>query len=283
MFKNNLLLIRLTLKNIIYFTKSLISLDILNSYENKGYLNRYSKIKFTAKTALKVPFNLGRSARGIAFNNKLFKEPFFKIVYQISLNKSIDQIKQELHTDLLLERNLNAADIVNFSNNKKLKNYPAWAYVLPWENLKIEDKFKHYEELQIQTRKNKHIQYKINSEVLEKDYIYSMEIAESHVLQTQKLYKSILEKGYNPKLEIPSIFILVNKNKWRWFMAQGNHRAFICFLLKYKFLYCKIDSIIDKNNSNKWPNVINGTYSIKEAEGIFDYIFEGKTSIASCI
>ena len=40
---------------------------------------------------------------------------------------------------------MNAADIVNLKNNIKLKDYPAWAIVMPWEELNIEDVFKSFQ------------------------------------------------------------------------------------------------------------------------------------------
>ncbi len=55
----------------------------------------------------------------------------------------------------------------------------------------------------------------------------------------------------------------------------GNHRSYILSCLGHKFFSARVSSIIDKNNIQDWHNVRNGTYSINEAEFIFDSYFEG--------
>ena len=66
-------------------------------------------------------------------------------------------------------------------------------------------------------------------------------------------------------------------------MSQGNHRAYILYLLKNDYLLGTIDSIIRKNDVRKWHNVKNGLFKVDEAEKLFDYIFEGKKVIKPCI
>ena len=39
------------------------------------------------------------------------------------------------------EKDLRASDIVHLRNNVKLRKYPAWAFVLPWDKLSLQEKF----------------------------------------------------------------------------------------------------------------------------------------------
>ena len=55
----------------------------------------------------------------------------------------------------------------------------------------------------------------------------------------------------------------------------GNHRSYVLSCLGHKFFNARVSSIINKNEVNKWHNVINGTYSASDAESIFDSYFDG--------
>ena len=55
----------------------------------------------------------------------------------------------------------------------------------------------------------------------------------------------------------------------------GNHRSYVLSCLGHKFFNARVSSIINKNEVNKWHNVINGTYSVSDAESIFDSYFDG--------
>lgn len=55
----------------------------------------------------------------------------------------------------------------------------------------------------------------------------------------------------------------------------GNHRSYILSYLGYDFFEARISAIINKNDVASWHNVINGTYSVNEANEIFDSYFNG--------
>ena len=59
-------------------------------------------------------------------------------------------------------------------------------------------------------------------------------------------------------------------------MSEGNHRAYILYLLNQKFIYGTIIACLNRRDAYLWPNVINGLYSMEEACRIFDLIFEGE-------
>ena len=147
------------IKKNIFLIKSIFLLDKLNQKEQNGKIGKFTYLKFITKTQLKVPFSLGRSARGYPFNNKLIKDPIFEIIYKASQNKSFEDIRDPLFEIFKKESKLSTADIVGLKNNKKLKKYPAWSYVLPWENNNIDFKFQNYENIQKMNRQQKDLEY----------------------------------------------------------------------------------------------------------------------------
>ena len=275
---------KIILKKIIFLLKVLLKRDKLDQNELKGSCLQKTNLKFIKKTPLEVPFDLGRSARGISFKeNLIIKDPLFRVLKNIYMKKSFLEIRDDFFQAIKHESELTIAEITGIKSNKKLSKYPSWATVLPWENIDIVEKYKTYEKIQILTRKEKASEYNFQHINSSSNYINSIEMAESHVLQSQNLFESIAKNGYNKKLGIPSFHILIKDNEWRWYMSQGNHRVYIIYLLKNKFLYGTIDSIIKKRDSMKWPNVMNGTFEVTEAEKLFDKIFEGEQCIKPSI
>ena len=51
--------------------------------------------------------------------------------------------------------------------------------------------------------------------------------------------------------------------------GQGNHKAYILFLLNYNYLPCEIIQVVNICDINKWHNVQNGIYSKTDAEKFF--------------
>ena len=271
------------IRKTIFLLKSIFLLDEINQRERYGKITKFTHLKFIPKTQLKVPFSLGRSARGYAFNNQLIEDPIFEIIYKASQKINLDEITDSFFEILKRESKLSTADIVGLKSNKKLKKYPAWSYVLPWEDIDINFKFKNYENNQKINRQEKAIEYNFQHRTNNKNYIYSIDMAESQVNQSKRLLDSICRDGYKSKLRPPSFHILLKDKEWRWYMSQGNHRAYILYLLNYEFLHGTIDSVINKGKSHLWPNVKNGLFNLEEAERVFDYLFEAKNPIGPCI
>ena len=272
-----------TIKQTIFLLKSIFRLDKLNQREINGKIEKLTHLKFLTKTKLKVPFSLGRSSSGYAFNSQLIKDPNFEMFYKISQKKSLEEIKECFFENFKKESNLSAADILGLKSNKKLKKYPAWSSVLPWEDIDIKIKYQNYENIQKINRKKKALYYNFKHLTNKKKYIYSMEMADSQVNQSIRLLDSISRNGFKKKLGRPSFHILVKDIEWRWYMSQGNHRAYILYLHNYKYLDGTIDSVIYKSKSHLWPNVKNGLFNLHEAEIVFDYLFEASNSIAPCV
>ena len=106
--------------------------------------------------------------------------------------------------------------------------------------------------------------------------MYSNEFADNRVNQMLNLYKSIVENGLLLGPKLPKINILMRGNHWRWFMGDaGNHRSYVLACLGYNSLVARVNSIVDKDSVRNWYNVKNGTYSVGDAEYIFDSYFDG--------
>ena len=285
---------KLLIKKIIFFLKGYLNLDKLNRIELSGKLVYYSNFKFIPKTPLNIPFNLGRTPRGISFDNlsdvnlKGNNQDLIGKQYIDQLNGISNERIIEDHMQILRkEESLTAADIMNCPNNKYLKSYPAWASVCPWDKISIEIKYNTYLESLIENRIKNGAKFNSKNLKLMKEEIYSNEIAISHLKQNEKLIKSFREQGIQkPKnLQLPRVKILINSNReWRWIMAsEGTHRSYLFYFFGLKYFYVIIEEIIYRESLDSCYNVKNGLFSLKEAQNIFDGIFLGSFYIRGII
>lgn len=256
--------------------KSLFLLD-LNENELKGFISKSSKLRFFPHTKIQVPFNLGRTIRGVSFKNNIMLDPNGKLCKNISDDVAENVLFENISTILEKEKKHSAADIVGLKNNVNLKNYPAWAIVMPWEKLSIEDKFAKYPETFYENRLTKGFVFENKTRASIIKMMYTSEFAENRVNQMRELYKRIKRNGYFERdSNLPKINILIKDFEWRWFMGDGgNHRSYILSCLNHDYFTARINSIIDKSQVSDWHNVRNGTYSVSDAEDIFDSYFDG--------
>lgn len=256
--------------------KSLFLLD-LNENELKGFISKSSKLRFLPHTKIQVPFNLGRTIRGVSFKNNIMLDPNGKLCKNISDDVAENVLFDNISTILEKEKKHSAADIVGLKNNVNLKNYPAWAIVMPWEKLSIEDKFAKYPETFYENRLTKGFVFENKKRASIIKMMYTSEFAENRVNQMRELYKRIKRNGYFERdSNLPKINILIKDFEWRWFMGDGgNHRSYILSCLNHDYFTARINSIIDKSQVSDWHNVRNGTYSVSDAEDIFDSYFDG--------
>ena len=256
--------------------KSLFLLD-LNENELKGFISKSSKLRFLPHTKIQVPFNLGRTIRGVSFKNNIMLDPNGKLCKNISDDVAENVLFDNISTILEKEKKHSAADIVGLKNNVNLKNYPAWAIVMPWEKLSIEDKFAKYPETFYENRLTKGFVFENKTRASIIKMMYTSEFAENRVNQMRELYKRIKRNGYFERdSNLPKINILIKDFEWRWFMGDGgNHRSYILSCLNHDYFTARINSIIDKSQVSDWHNVRNGTYSVSDAEDIFDSYFDG--------
>lgn len=259
-------------------------LNNLNKHELKGFVDSLTKLRFLPYTKITVPFHLGRTIRGVSFDKNLYQDPYGKLCKNISEGIDHKIIFSNLLKELEREKNLSAADIVNLENNITLKGYPAWSIVMPWENVNIEEKFNLYPYIFFRNRSSKGLEFDDKSRESIINEMYSLKSLESKVNQMIELYKSIKQNFLKSNNNLPKINILIKENEWRWFMGDaGNHRSYILSCINHNFFNARVYKIINKNNAKNWYNVKNGTYSIKDAENIFDSFFHGSHVIGGII
>jgi len=258
--------------------KSFLNLDRFNDDEKEGKIFKLTKFKFIPYTSIIVPFKLGRSIRGLSFQNNLKKDVLGAFVNDIVLDKDKEILIQNLFKELKKEKSFKASSIVDLKDNANLANYPAWALVMPWEKIDIKKKFQNYRK-QFASRRLRYVTNidKENKNFENEDIFYSFYHACSQFSQTKDLLENIKRDGLIfRRNDSPKICILIDDKEWRWCMSgDGNHRAYIASALGYKSFQCVIDTIIDKKNLSNCYNVKNGLYSTSEATTIFDNFFSG--------
>lgn len=267
-------------KNIILTSSDLIKkyslLSKLSQKELKGFVSSLTKLRLCPTTVVKVPYHLGRTVRGVSFDKNIFLDPAGRMCKEIFEGLDNFIIRNNLIKVLEEQQGMSAADIVHLSNNVILKNYPAWAIVMPWERLEIKKIYDSYPQTFFKNRIANGLFFEKNSRSSIIKTMYSSKFAENRIKQMNRLYKSIMQKGIISSSNFPKINILIKNGEWRWFMGDGgNHRSYVFAFLGHKFFDARVSAIIDINEVNKWHNVRNGTYSLDDAKNIFDSYFDG--------
>jgi len=256
--------------------KEILFLGKLNQKEQQGIILLFTKFRLLPNTKVLVPFNLGRSVRGVSYDKNIMLDPAGRLCYEISKGLSNEKLCKNLSRTFDNEKQFSASDIVHIDSNNILKSYPAWAIVMPWEKLNIEDMYEKYPEIFYKNRSSRGLAFENTDRLSIIKTMYSLKFVENRVNQMKDLYESINSNGLIKDTNLPKINILIKENEWRWFMGDGgNHRSYILSFLEYKFFKARVSSIIYKKNIQDWHNVKNGTYTIDEAELIFESYFEG--------
>ena len=268
------------IKNIILvvidFIKKSLFLSNLSKVELQGFIKPLTRFRLMPYTKIEVPYFLGRTVRGTSYDGNIMLDPAGRLCMDVFSDEDCKTAVCNLSTVFDKQKDMSAADIVNLSNNIKLKKYPVWALVMPWEKLNIEEMFESYPEIFYRNRCEQGLIFEDKSRSSIIKTMYSPRFIENRVNQMNKLYESIMRHGFLQDSNLPKINILVKENEWRWFMGDGgNHRSYVLFFLGHKFINARVSSIIHKSEVNKWHNVRNGTYSVSEAESIFDSYFDG--------
>ncbi|RPG75819.1 MAG: hypothetical protein CBC45_001615 [Euryarchaeota archaeon TMED85] len=268
------------LKKIVFFIidalKKLFLLNNLSKKELQGFSSPLTILRFLPNTIVKVPYSLGRTVRGVSFDKNILLDPAGRMCSNISKQIENKTIFDDLSKIFIEQKNMSAADIVHLNKNEKLKHYPAWAIVMPWEELSIEEMFDSYPQYFFKNRSTNGLIFENESRESIIKTMYSKKFIQNRIDQMAKLYKSIEEHGIIKNFDLPKIKILSKNNHWRWFMGDGgNHRSFVLSCLGHDFFLARVSSIIDIKDVDNWHNVKNGTYSVIEAQNIFESYFEG--------
>ena len=255
----------------------IFGLSDLDYQESVGVFKKNTYFKFLRYSKLHVPFALGRTIRGISFSHSVEDDPFGYFCKGCTTEEHEESLGNYLINLYEQERAKTAADIVGLGNKSSLSKYPAWALVMPWENISPEYKLNTYLHSFARNRNSNNLSFDQAANNLSEEILYTKANANSQVRQTKKLWQSIKENGYKSSMPLPRILIFVSDNQWRWVMSgSGNHRAYLCNIGGYESLLVEIHGIIDRRHAWTWFNVKNRIYTEEEALGLFDSFFNGK-------
>lgn len=254
-------------------------LDQLSAEMQSGSLTIGGRLQLVRGGLLRAPFSLGRTIRGTAFRN-----PGLDPLYKCLLNHWKDTFDEagfvsELMSVVEKENNLRVSDFAGDLQNKSISILPSWTLVYPWEEFSHQYLKRHYLKA-LEINRSQYLgEFRVHS-----DQQFSQNYAKSHAVQFRSLITSIKRAGFRVNTDLPSAFVLLNGSDWRWVMAgNGNHRAYSMAVLGYNALPITIKGIIRRDNCEKWPNVVGGDFTPREALKVFDAIFEGDTLMRGCV
>ena len=277
MLRKNLLKI---FKKFFNFFLKKIPFGYLNKLEKEGNVSHFTKVKFHLCQNIKVPFSLGRTVRGVSFDDRNNSDKFHELILDLVNGGDEEKMINEYYKVLLHQKTLSSADILYCNCNSTLKKYPSWAHIMPWDDFDIEYKYRSYINYFKKNREPFGAKFdKLNLKSFD-EAIFSKSNAKSQIFQTKKLLMNIKENGYKFNSDLPHFLIFINGKNWRWYMStEGNHRAYLCYILGHNNFFGVIDKVINKKDINSWHNVKNAIYTYKEAENLFDNIFNGSKII----
>ena len=266
-------------KEIINNIQSGLNINVLSDDECEGRLNRRSFFKLFRGSAVMAPFSIGRTIRGVRFDKQEL-DPFSLCLGKQNMHKfNANIFAKDLYDICDSETNFLVRNFINTITNQEIINLPSWTIAFPWEENGFFDLKEKYLQILIENRKE-FTESPIVNENLE---LLSHPVALSHGIQFKNLISKIIIEGFNHRYPRPGIFILKNQNNWRWVMGgNGNHRAYIMSALKKPALPVSIIKVVDRSKSSQWNNVLNGNYTKREAEEVFDIVFRGETRIRGC-
>lgn len=266
-------------KKIINKIQSGLNINVLSKDECLGQFNGRSFFKLFRGSEVMVPFSIGRTIRGVRFTKQAL-DPFSSCLEKQNMHKFNANIFAKDFYDICdIETSFLVQNFIKTLTNPEITNLPSWAIAFPWEKIGFFDLKEKYLQMLIENRKE-FIKYPIFNENFELD---TKHYAMSQGIQFKNLISKIIKEGFDISYPRPGVFILKNKNKWRWIMGgNGNHRAYIMSALKYPALPVSIIQVVDRSKSSQWNNVQNGNYTKREAEEIFDIVFRGDTRIRGC-
>ena len=174
--------------------KSLFRLDKPNDEEKKGRISKLTKLKFIHYTKIIIPVALGRSIRGLSFQDNLKKDPFSIFINNMCQEIDRDTNIEYLFSHLKKEKFYDAATVIGLKGNLNLAKYPAWALVMPWEKISIKKKYQIYKDQFIINRSKYEPSMKKQDNLKSEDLLYSYDYVNSQYFQTKQLLESIKKK-----------------------------------------------------------------------------------------
>ena len=253
---------QIDLKNITYF-RGLIYNDFYKPFITFAYISDIRALP-------SFSFNLSDIHPFVISSKLLIKEDFKNKEKTIAILREFYKIYQPS----------SAADILNIQNDK-LRNEPSWATLLPWEQEDLETWKTHVKNSVLNENKRN----KSNIDI-EDGWAWSGPISEIKLMvefnRLLKVVKSISKRGYNSKYHQDDYivtYLLVNKHNQATHLARtGQHRLAALGALGYDKVKVKVFKIVYQEDAKYWPNVVNGLFSLDEANKVFSKYFNNDLS-----
>jgi hypothetical protein len=225
--------------------------------------------------------NVGRTNRWFDLSRNSFDPHYYALKKGINEGLSGDAFIERVSKILEINKDMsvskNAAEQFGLGDfETKLNDYPFWAEVLPWHICTINEVVKKtpFDVKKSRSMHNLIIESNDPDEIMRIDREYSIY---SHAEQYEKLLYSIKQKGLlqSEKYGLIHAEILIKDGEYRWKPGvDGNHRTILSAAMGIKKIPLIVDKIIRYEDLEYWPNVVNSTFSKKEAEIIFNRIFD---------
>ena len=174
----------------------------------------------------------------------------------------------------------NAAEKLGlYTETTRLREFPEWADVNPWDSQSVEEKFAQFPQL-VKGNRGDHgllIETDNSEEIMRIAQDLSLP---SHAMQYAKLTEKIKANGfrYGEAYGYVTAEILVKNGQVRWKPGgDGNHRVAVVSALGNKSIPVLVTRIINYEHHRFWPNVMNGTFEESSAVEVFDSIFYART------
>jgi len=227
----------------------------------------------------------GRSQPGFSLKGK---SPFVlsaksAVKYGLGKNDHVRKIEDILRNyyENVVPRNAAEWIGISFKDNHNFYNLPPWAAVFPWRARSIESYRKTYEKAAI--LENKSVGYPDND--IYDGWLFCGPVTNDKInIEAKRIslvLKSIKKKGYqrsnNKDGDAKATALVKEDGQWRWLITAGNHRVSAASALGYEQIPIRFNLVVNRNQVDYWPHVVEGLYTRDEALLYFDMIFEGST------
>jgi hypothetical protein len=230
---------------------------------------------------VEVDCNVGRTNRWFDLSRNSFDPHYYALKKGINEGLSGDAFIERVGKILAINKDMsvskNVAEELGLGDfETKLNDYYSWAKVLPWDTCNINEKVKNFPFMVKKNRAMHNLVIESNDpdEIMRIDREYGIH---SHAEQYEKIFSSIKQRGLlkSEKYGFMTAEILIKDGEYRWKPgSDGSHRTTLSAAMGIKKIPVIVDKIIRYEDLEYWPNVVNSTFSKKEAEIIFNRIFD---------
>lgn len=167
-------------------------------------------------------------------------------------------------------------DFITIDKTSSLYSQPAWAIVMPWKNMKPKEWKQHVIDSVSIENSSEGSRLGIKG-----GWAWFGPVGDEKLnieaKRLMRVFQSIKTTGYRRHGgndgDIAAVILVNDKGDWVWQSEGGQHRTAVLTALSWEYIPVRVSKVIRRGDVEYWPNVLNKTYTEKEALGIFDMIF----------